>query len=130
MSNPCIKPGEFCWNELMTPNTQQAKTFYCDLFGWQAVEEDIGHMIYTLFKNGEKNIGGMLQTPENLAQAGVPSHWMSYISVDNVDTMLEKAAKLGANIKMPATPIKDFGKFAVLEDPTGACFAIWENTKS
>lgn len=128
MSDQPLKVGEFCWNELMTPNTQQAKTFYCDLFGWQTVEHNVNQMTYTLFQKGEKGIGGMLQIPE--AQKEIPPHWMSYISVENVDTMVKKATQLGAHIKMPVTDIGDFGRIAVLEDPTGACFALWESLKS
>lgn len=128
MSDQALKLGEFCWAELMTPNTQQAKSFYCDLFDWQAVEHKFDQITYTCFKKGEKDLSvGMIQTPEDKS---IPPHWMGYISVENVDSMVKKAAELGAKIKVPATPVSDFGRFAVLEDPTGACFGIWQYLKS
>ena len=43
---------------------------------------------------------------------------------------LEKAKKLGATIKMPATNVADYGRFAVLQDPTGAHIAIWQSLKN
>lgn len=128
MSDKTMQFGEFCWNELMTPDSKKAKQFYSDLFGWQMEDMDMGQMIYTMIKNGEKGVGGLMQTPKG--QEHIPPHWLSYVSVENVDAMLEKAKKLGATIKMPATNVADYGRFAVLQDPTGAHIAIWQSLKN
>lgn len=65
-NNKCISVfGEFCWNELMTPDTKKAKAFYENLFGWTSVEHDMGNDTYTMFMHSEKGIGGMLKTPED-----------------------------------------------------------------
>lgn len=51
---------------------------------------------------------------------------MSYISVENVVSTLQKAQSLGANIIVPKTPAGDVGHFAIIQDPTGAHIAFWE----
>ncbi len=127
MSDKMPQQGEFCWNELMTPDVNKAKQFYSALFDWKAEDRDMGSMTYTMFKSGDKDIGGMLQTPQD--KAGIPPHWMSYVCVKDVDKMVEKAKSLGAKITVPATPVSDFGRFAVIQDPTGAHIAIWQPTK-
>lgn len=119
--------GEFCWNELMTSDTKVAKEFYTKLFGWTAQDHPMKNMTYTMFSQGEKSVGGMLQTPAQ-EQGKIPPHWMSYILVKNIDEMVKKAEKLGAQIKMPVTVIEGFGRFSVLADPTGAHVALWETT--
>lgn len=127
MSNNAPQFGEFCWNELSTTDSKKAKEFYSSLFGWQMQDHDMGSMIYTMIKKGDKDIGGLMQHPKG--QEKIPSHWLSYICVENVDVMVEKAKKLGATITVPATPVADFGRFAVIQDPTGAHIAVWQSLK-
>ena len=122
--------GEFCWSELQTNDVSAAKEFYGSLFGWKSQDMDIGNgMTYTSFKQGDKDIGGMMQIPEAVKNQ-VPPHWLNYIMVDDLDAMVEKAVSLGANICVPQTDIQDYGRFAVLTDPTGAGIALWQNMKS
>ncbi|MGB6976324.1 MAG: VOC family protein [Gammaproteobacteria bacterium] len=117
--------GEFCWNELMTSDPKKAKEFYSALFGWESHDIDMGNAVYTMFKSGAKDIAGMMQIPQG-QQNQIPPHWMSYVSVDNLDAMVAKAKTLGAKIKVPVTPVADFGSLVVLEDNTGAHIALWQ----
>src|SRR5262245_37058358 len=55
----CPKPGEFAWNELVTVDVAAAQKFYTGLFGWNA-QSFPGNADYTLFKQGETMIGGLM----------------------------------------------------------------------
>lgn len=127
MSNNTPKTGEFCWNELITQDTAAAKEFYGSLFGWEIHDIDMGDVTYTMFKSGDKEIGGMLQTPQG---QNIPPHWMSYINVEDLDAATEKATSLGATVMVPAKNVGDFGRFSVIVDPTGAHIALWQMLKS
>jgi uncharacterized protein len=127
MSDKILKHGEFCWNELMTGDTSKAASFYTSLFGWQANEMDMGDATYTMFKSGDADIAGMLKIPQG-QEGTIPPHWMSYIAVDDVDATLAQAQELGASVAVPVTPVGDFGRFAVVADPTGAHIAFWQKT--
>lgn len=129
MSDKKPQFSEFCWNELMTPNAHKAKEFYTSLFKWESHDIDMGKMTYTMFKTADKDIAGMMQIPHGQEQQ-IPPHWMSYISVENLDTMVAKAKTLGATITVPATPVGDFGRFAIIQDPTGAHIALWQSLKA
>ena len=119
------KTGEFCWNELITGDVAKAKEFYGKLLGWEHEDVNMGEFTYTLFKQGDKQVCGMMQSP----QAGTPPHWMSYISVADIQAALKKAKSLGAEEVVPVTPVGDFGKLFVVKDPTGAHIAFWESLK-
>ncbi|KTC74320.1 glyoxalase/bleomycin resistance protein [Legionella birminghamensis] len=122
-----IRAGEFCWNELATPDVKAAKEFYSKLLGWQFTEHDTGDMIYTFINTqakGEEAIGGIWGIPKERNE--IPPHWMSYIAVDNVAETLKQATDLGATVKMPVTPVGNIGLFAIIADPTGAHIAFWE----
>jgi hypothetical protein len=115
--------GAFAWDELMTPDKQAAATFYRALFGWRAQEVPMDASTgYTLFKRGDADAAGMMETTGSMA--GVPPNWTAYIHVDDSDASVAKAAELGATIRVPATDIPNVGRFAIIEDPTGAVFGI------
>jgi uncharacterized protein len=121
--------GEFCWNELMTPNPEAAKQFYSKLLGWEFETENINQESpYFMIKKGELPIGGMMQIPKD-KENHIPPHWGSYIFVEDLKATVEKAKSLGAKIVVDITPVKDFGHFAVIQDPTGAYISFWHSVK-
>jgi len=113
-------PNSLCWNELTTSDVARAGDFYTGLFGWGKNVQQMGDMTYTSFMNGERPAGGMYEPPP----AGVPPHWLAYFAVEDTDAMVKKANGLGASTVTPPMDIPDTGRFAILEDPQGAAFAI------
>ncbi len=123
------KHGEFCWSELGTTNVESCKSFYSELFGWKFKENapitcpDGGEMIYSeISVDGRKQFGGMFQMGKEFGET--PSHWMSYVAVDDVDTAAEKVKELGGSVCVPPTDIPNTGRFSVVQDPTGATFSV------
>ncbi len=115
--------GTFCWNELSTSDLDKAKTFYTELLGWQLKESDAAGMKYTeIVAPGGEHIGGMYQLTAE--QPDAPSHWMSYVAVDDVDGRAKKATELGGKLCVPPTDIPNVGRFCVITDPTGATFSL------
>jgi predicted enzyme related to lactoylglutathione lyase len=57
---------------------------------------------------------------------GIPPHWMLYISVDNADQSAAKAAQAGGTVLAPAFDVMDFGRMAIIQDPTGVIFSLWQ----
>lgn len=125
MGNENYPPGTFCWNEMGSTDVQAAKKFYTDLFGWVANDKpmpaDMG--TYTLLQINGEDVAGMyaLAGPQF---EGVPSHWMGYVSVSDVDATAQQAEKLGAEITAPPMDVPDIGRMAMLKDPTGAHIAV------
>lgn len=125
MSEP--KLGEFCWNELITSDTEAGKNFYSELFGWKIQEMDMGDFVYTMFNDPnapegpEGMVAGMMKAP----MPEISPHWLSYVLVDDVEASAKKAVSLGAEICKEPTELP-MGWFAVLKDPQGAVFALWK----
>lgn len=120
------KPGEFCWNELLTSDQPAAFEFYSKLFGWKKITEmDMGPMgTYLIFGVGEKQLGGMMKKPEG---APMPTTWVYYTEVADLDAAVARATKLGAktinSMDVPG------GRMAQLIDPQGAMFALHQAKK-
>jgi uncharacterized protein len=125
------KPGEFCWTDLQTTDAKAAIGFYTDLFGWKTEDMPMpgGGGPYTMARVGGKDVAGMAgMTPDMQAQH-IPPHWNVYFSVANADASAKKAASLGGKIVAPPFDIGDSGRMAVLEDPSGAAFCLWQANK-
>jgi predicted enzyme related to lactoylglutathione lyase len=115
-------PNSFCWNELATSDTEKAGQFYSKVFGWTRDVQQFGPMTYTTFRNNGRPAGGMYKpSPE---MGNIPPHWLVYFSVDDCDAKLKQANDLGARTIAPPMDIPDTGRFAMLQDPQGAAFAI------
>lgn len=120
--------GEFCWNELATPNVQKARDFYSKVFGWTFEEHPTDNYVYTIIKKNGKEIGGIWAIPTE-KQKDIPPHWMTYILVQNIAEFVKKAEQNGAKVLQPPKKAGNFGTLAVIIDPTGAHIAFWEPAK-
>jgi predicted enzyme related to lactoylglutathione lyase len=120
-------PGTFCYAELVTSDPQAGGAFYQEIFGWDRRDDDMGeHGVYTQFlKNGQVTAAMYKLMPEQVAQ-GLPPMWGQYISVDDADATATRAAELGGALMMGPMDVRDLGRMAVLRDPSGAVFNIWQ----
>jgi hypothetical protein len=121
------KVGSFCWLELATTDRIAAKKFYSNLLGWTAEDQPMGpDMTYTMFRLGANDAAGAYQLMKEQLDAHVPPHWMLYIKVESADASAAKAVALGAQQAVPPTDIPNVGRFALLQDPTGAHISIFQ----
>lgn len=119
--------GLFSWTDLSTSDQAAAKTFYGELMGWDSNDQPVGDgVFYTMFElDGHSVAGGSGMQPDQLAQ-GIPPHWLSYITVDDVDAVAARVADLGGTLLAPPFDVMEAGRMAVLADPTGATVALWQ----
>jgi uncharacterized protein len=115
-------PGTFSYVELATSDSAGAKDFYRGLFGWATEDVPISEgMTYTMLKLGGKTVGALYQSE----QAPHPA-WLSYVTVEDVDAAASRAKELSANVITEPFDVMEAGRMAVLQDPSGAVFAIWQ----
>jgi predicted enzyme related to lactoylglutathione lyase len=120
-------PGTFCWVELATTDGEAAKKFYTELFGWTFSDSPIGPgMIYTMLKLDGKDVGALFKMPDEMTSQGIPPNWLSYVSVKSTDETADKAKSLGGTLMKEPFDVMDVGRMSVIQDPTGAVFAIWQ----
>jgi len=116
------EPGAFCWNELATRDVDKAIEFYPAVFGWDHKTSEMGPMRYTEWILDGASIAGMMPMPD-MVPAQVPPHWMVYFAVEDCDATLAQATGLGATAMFGPIDIP-IGRFAGLQDPQGAAFAV------
>jgi len=115
--------GSWVWFELYTPDIQRAKGFYGELFGWKVVPAEMeGAPPYALITvpGRERGFGGFLEPPS----AEVPPHWLSYVSVRDVDDTLKRIVAEGGTQYMEPEDIPKVGRICTVADPGGSPFGL------
>ncbi|MGH9487788.1 MAG: VOC family protein [Terriglobales bacterium] len=112
--------------ELATPDPAGAQVFYRKLFGWEAKQPPDAKHMYTLLSRRSEVAAGCFQLPEELRKQGVPPHWLIYISTPDADAATRRAVELGGKTVREPFTAPDIGRLAVIQDPTGAVFALWQ----
>ncbi|WP_169734269.1 VOC family protein [Hamadaea tsunoensis] len=100
---------------MTTPDAAASAVFYADLLGWKRDDADV-------FRHDDRAAAGLQPVP------GGPAAWLSYIAADDIDAAVSAAAAAGGTQLSPIVEDPHGGRAAVLRDPAGAVFGIWQRT--
>lgn len=114
------------WHELNTWEPEMALAFYGRTLGWQFEPMPLpdGNAYWIARKDG-KPVGGVfeLTAPD---YEGIPTHWMTYLSVADMRVAEGQTSKAGGEMMRPAVFIPGVGKLAVMSDASGAMIGLIE----
>ena len=120
----------FVWYELITTETEAAKSFYASVVGWDTGEVSMPGTTYTLFSIGDTSVGGLIKLPEEGRKMGAKPHWIGYVGVDDVDATNDRIKQLGGMVHVPPADIPNVGRFSVVADPQMARLALLERLQT
>ncbi len=114
--------NSYGWAELNARGLDKALPFYQKVFGWTAKSTGDNTQPYTEFQVDGQSIGGAMEM-NPMVPAEMPSYWMVYFGVEDIDRSFKKAIDAGGREMMAP---QDFpgGKFAIVSDPQGAFFGL------
>ncbi|TWW07903.1 hypothetical protein E3A20_29690, partial [Planctomyces bekefii] len=124
--------GHFCWADIGALSTAKSKQFYGAVFNWQAHDLPLDEWggnpgtFYTVFQSSGREAAGLYELSLDQRNQKVPPHWLSYVAVEDCEASVARAKELGGAIVVNAFEIREFGRMAMLLDPAGALFALWE----
>ncbi len=120
-SNP--PAGAPCWVDLWTSDVDGSRRFYSGLFGWEPQEPNPEFGGYFMFTRGGVPIAGAMG---DMGDRKATDTWSAYFACADLTGTIAAAERAGATVLSPATPVADLGVQAVLLDPTGANFGLWQ----
>jgi uncharacterized protein len=121
------EPGTFSYVELATTDVADAKRFYGGLFGWDYDDVPIPDSEpYTVARIEGDSVAGLALMQDQQRDAGMPPFWFCYITVASADETAGRVGELSGNVHADPFDVMDQGRMAVIADPTGAMFGIWE----
>ncbi|MEU9736814.1 VOC family protein [Streptomyces sp. NPDC048002] len=115
--------GGPCWTELGTSDVAGAGRFYGRLFGWRTEtdpRQEAGG--YTVAHLGDAAVAAL----SPLYQESQPVAWNVSFLVADADATAGQAEATGATVLVGPMDVFDMGRFAVLLDPAGAAFQLWQ----
>jgi predicted enzyme related to lactoylglutathione lyase len=116
------EPGTFQWNECETRDVAAAEEFYKAVFGYSVHHLDMGQEEpYRMFMFGAHRVAGLFKITDEMGD--VPPNWMTVFAVTDSDVAAAKAQTLGGKLLYGPMDIP-VGRFAVLQDSTGAAFQV------
>lgn len=119
--------GDFSWCELLTRDVDASKKFYKELLGWTMEDVPMEDGSYTILRVDGQPVGGIMKMPPQVPPEA-PAHWGTYVTVNDVDSVAQKAQELGGRILVPPTDSPD-ARFCVFEDPQGAVLSVIHHSK-
>jgi len=118
--------GQFCWVDLAATDASRALDFYTELFGWRAAVQPANGGSFVRLSQAGRDVGSLYPLKRSALHAGVPSHWTPYVRVDDADAASLRASELGARVAVEPFVVDGMARIALLVDPVGAAFGIWE----
>lgn len=118
-------PGVPCWVDVTQPDPEAMLAFYQGLFGWE-FEDMLPEGSSDKYYIGRIR-GGDVAAIGSIPEGAPPmAMWNTYIWVDSADETATKAREAGGGVVAEPFDVMTAGRMAVLSDPDGAVFSVWE----
>jgi predicted enzyme related to lactoylglutathione lyase len=115
------------WVDLQTTDQDAAKEFYAGLFGWTYDDQPMPQGgTYSMAKLGDADVAALSAQSPEMAAAGAPPMWNTYLAVNSVDDTVTKVEAAGGQIAMAPFDVMNAGRMAFVLDPSGAAVAFWQ----
>lgn len=113
------KPGTIGWSDLTVPNADEVRDFYAAVTGWQPQPLSMGdYSDYVMTTPDGKGVAGVCHARGT--NAGLPSQWLIYITVEDVDESIRQCEQRGGKVIAGPRELGEYGRFCVIQDPAGA----------
>lgn len=111
------------WIDLMAPDTDAARAFYGALFGWRTEPNpDPQFGGYAVAQLDGKDVAGI----GPVMGEGAPTAWTVYFGTPDADETARRVEASGGKVIAKPMQVGPAGRMAVLQDPSGAVFGVWE----
>ena len=118
-------PGVPCWVDTSQPDPEAVLPFYGGLFGWE-FEDAMPEGSPEKYFIGRIRGGDVAAVGSIPAGAPATAMWNTYIWVESADETVARARGVGGGVAMAPFDVADAGRMAVLTDPAGAAFCVWQ----
>jgi predicted enzyme related to lactoylglutathione lyase len=119
--------SRFVWFEYVSNGADKAKALFGELFGWTTKSVPMPDGTYEMIAAPDgRTIGGYFAAPDPKSGGS----WLPYLLVGNAADATAQVTKLGGQVMKPPFPIPGIATMAVVADPHGAGFAVWQPTKT
>ena len=112
--------------EIYAQDPARLVEFYGALFAW-SIDKAPGVDYWRIQTGAGANgyNGGLTYRPIE-----GPRSWVHYVTVDVLDEAVARVLELGGSLLRPKAAVPKVGWYAVVADPEGNIFALWQHDRS
>jgi predicted enzyme related to lactoylglutathione lyase len=114
--------GAPVWVDLEAPVVDDAVAFYRAVLDWEFRDLGAEAMHYHICCAGGRAGAAIGPGPDAAAAGG----WKLYFHTEDVDATTKAVEQAGGSVLVPPGDVGPMGRMAVLADPAGARFALWQ----
>jgi predicted enzyme related to lactoylglutathione lyase len=118
------RPGKIMWHDLTVEDAEKVSEFYKAVVGWEKEGLSMGNYEDYVMKTSDgEGVAGVCHAKG--ANQYIPSQWLIYVGVENLDKSLDNCKKMGGKILGDK---RKMGKdvYCLIQDPAGAYMMIYE----
>ncbi len=116
--------GTFSWADCSSSDVAKARPFYTELMGWTVEDVPMGNdLMYSFLKKDGHTAAAISPMPPGMTDQ--PSVWNTYVTVDDIDSLVDKVTAAGGTVIAPPFDVFDSGRMMTVQDPTGAFINFW-----
>lgn len=121
--------GAIMWADLTVERAEVVRDFYREVVGWTTSDVDMGGYHDYCMNQPEdgKTVAGICHARGH--NAALPPHWLVYMVVEDLERSMARCTDLGGQIVALPRDYGADGRYAVMRDPAGAVFALFEPTE-
>lgn len=126
MAHPRPSLGAIAWIDQTSPRADEVKAFYETVVGWISSPVSMGdYSDYNMLPPSDPQpVAGICHARG--INADLPSGWLVYVVIKDLDTALAACTRLGGKVLVPPRSMGGSSRIAVIEDPGGACTALYD----
>ncbi|GAB2821714.1 VOC family protein [Actinocorallia aurea] len=114
------------WVELDSPDVEESKRFYAELFGWGSYvltnDRLADYEIFTQDGSDGPEVAGLAQ----LADPVDRPVWMFFFQTPDIESALKRVAEAGGQALLEGVDVGDLGRMGTAQDPEGVEFGFWQ----
>jgi uncharacterized protein len=129
-----MKKNSVAHFEIYADDPDKLQQFYTSLFDWTIERMPVPGMDYRLIKTVDTDAkgmptqtgginGGLMKRPAGYEGKA----YVNYVNVESLDASVDRAQQLGAKLMKGRAAVPGMGWFAMLVDPQGNPFALWQS---
>ena len=113
--------GVPCWADVSAKDVRATGAFYTAVLGWQVPEPEEQWGGYVTAEVDGQAVAGI-----GPVQGDAPAAWTPYLATDDVEGLVARAPEHGGSVLAPVMDVGPLGRMAILADPSGAVFGLWQ----
>jgi predicted enzyme related to lactoylglutathione lyase len=119
-----VRPGTISWTDLTVEHAETVRDFYHAVVGWTPAPVSMGgYSDFVMNAEGGEAVAAVCHARGS--NADVPSVWIVYINVDDLDHSLAECERLGGSVLAPPRSYAG-GRYCIIKDPAGAVCALYQ----